>query len=92
MGELLVSLFEQEGLYGSIFEAYTYTAIEYNGAGEPWLATKYARLAIKHGLASSGPKDPDVIEMKELARDPWDHWSWMLRTKKRMNWGSNIDE
>lgn len=40
MGELMVSLFEQERLWSSMYEAYTYAALEYNGAGEPWIASK----------------------------------------------------
>ncbi|KAI0128394.1 hypothetical protein BJ170DRAFT_579983 [Xylariales sp. AK1849] len=92
MAELLISLYDQERLWSSIHEAYTYAAIEHNGAGEPWLATKYARLAIKHGLAAGGPANSDVIEMKALAKDPWEHWSWMMRTKRRMNWVSKVDE
>jgi hypothetical protein len=91
MGELMVSLFQQERLDGAMYEAYTYAAIEYNGAGDPWMATKYARLAVQVGTAAAGPLDSDVVEMKALARDPWEHWSWMLRTKKRMNWGSHIE-
>lgn len=92
MGDLLVSLYEQERLWNIMHEAYTFAAIEYNGAGEPWTATKYARLAIQRGLLSGGPQDHDVLEMKALARDPWSHWSWMLRAKRRMNWVSNISE
>lgn len=42
MGELLVSLFHQERLWATMYEAYTYAAIEHNGAGDPWTATKCA--------------------------------------------------
>lgn len=87
MADLFVSLYEQERLDGSIYEAYAFAAIEWNGVGEPWNAVRYARLAIEYGLAAVGPKDRDVIEMKKLAEDPWGHWSWMLRTSKRMSWG-----
>ncbi|KAL1875236.1 SET domain-containing protein 5 [Diaporthe australafricana] len=87
MAELMVSLYEQERLSGSIYEAYTFAAIEYNGAGDPSTAVRYARLAIEAGLASAGPRDRDVAEMTRLAEDPWSHWSWMLRTSKRMSWG-----
>ncbi|ETS76754.1 hypothetical protein PFICI_12141 [Pestalotiopsis fici W106-1] len=86
MAELMISLYEQERLWTMLYEAYTYAAIEYNGAGEPWAATKYARLAVQRGLASGGPNHSDVHEMEALARNPWEHWSWMLRTRKRMNW------
>ncbi|KAH9906393.1 hypothetical protein F4778DRAFT_725669 [Xylariomycetidae sp. FL2044] len=91
MGELMVSLYEQERLWGLLYEAYTYAAVEWNGAGEPWAATRYARLAVQHGLAAVGPHNSDVREMRSLARDPWAHWSWMLRTRKRMNWGSRVE-
>ena len=87
MADLMVSLYEQERLSGSIYEAYTFAAIEWNGVGEPWQAVRYARLAIEFGLASAGPKDRDVNEMIRLADNPWAHWSWMLRTSKRMSWG-----
>ncbi|CAN8096393.1 unnamed protein product [Discula destructiva] len=87
MADLFVSLYEQERLDGSIYEAYAFAAIEWNGVGEPWEAVRYARLAIEYGLAAVGPRDEDVVEMSELAEDPWEHWSWMLRTRKRMSWG-----
>lgn len=70
MVDLYVSLYEQERLSGSIYEAYAFAAIEWNGAGEPWTAAKYARLAVEYGLAAVGPKDRDVVEMKSLADDP----------------------
>ncbi|TPX09823.1 uncharacterized protein E0L32_009014 [Thyridium curvatum] len=87
MAELFVSLFEQERLESMAYEAHTHAALEWNGVGEPWLATKHARLAIEHGLASVGPRNSDVVEMQALAEDPWSHWSWMSRTKRRMGWG-----
>ncbi|KAL5888553.1 SET domain-containing protein 5 [Pyricularia oryzae] len=92
MAELMVSLYQQERLDLMLYEAFTYAAIEYNGVGEPWLATKYARLAVEYGLASVGPKDNDVIEMDNLVLDPFKHWSWMLRTSKRMSWGKKRDD
>lgn len=87
MADLFVSMYEQERLDGSIYEAYAFAAIEWNGVGEPWNAVRYAQLAIEFGLASVGPKDKDVKELKRLVDDPWGHWSWMLRTSKRMSWG-----
>lgn len=87
MAELVVSLYEQERLWGVLYEAYAYAAIEWNGVGEPWTATRYARLAVEYGIYSVGEGDVDVGEMDALATDPWKHWSWMLRTRKRMGWG-----
>ncbi|KAK3944564.1 SET domain-containing protein [Diplogelasinospora grovesii] len=86
LAELVISLYEQEQLYGMMYQMYTFAALEYNGVGDPWTATKYARLAIEWGLWSVGETDSDVVEMESLARDPWGHWSWMLRTKKRNGW------
>ncbi|TDZ18390.1 SET domain-containing protein 5 [Colletotrichum sidae] len=87
MAELLISLYEQEHNWSLLSEAYTLAAIEYNGIGEPWLATKYARLAIEYGLTTLWEGHGDVVEMTKLAEDPWSHWSWMLRTRKRYSWG-----
>ncbi|CAK7215589.1 SET domain-containing protein 5 [Sporothrix curviconia] len=92
MAELFISLYEQERLDAMLYEAYSYAAIEWNGAGEPWRAVKYARLAIETGLMSVGAHDEDVIEMRRLAADPWKHWSWMLRKSRRMQWGNNRDD
>ncbi|OHE95499.1 hypothetical protein CORC01_09232 [Colletotrichum orchidophilum] len=87
MAELLISLYEQEHNWSLLTEAYTLTAIEYNGIGEPWLATKYARMAVEYGLTTLWEGHGDVVEMSKLAEDPWSHWSWMLRTRKRYSWG-----
>ncbi|QDS71708.1 hypothetical protein FKW77_008461 [Venturia effusa] len=84
MAELLISLYEQERLHGPIAEAYALAAIEFNGVGEAWTAEKYAQLAVQTGLLYGGPTDPDVRVMVELLDDPWSHWSWMLRTEKRL--------
>lgn len=86
MADLLVSLFQQERLDGAIYEAYAFAAIEWNGVGEVWEAVRYARLSLEYGLAAVGPQDQDVVEMQAIAEDPYGHWSWMLRTKKRMGW------
>ncbi len=87
MAELLISLYQQENLWGMMYEAFTHAALEYNGAGEPWMATKYAQLAGGIGIPAVGEDHSDVVEMESLAEDPWSHWSWMLRTKKGMGWG-----
>ncbi|ETS85845.1 hypothetical protein PFICI_03870 [Pestalotiopsis fici W106-1] len=84
MAELLISLYEQEGLWLVIDEAYTLAALQYNGIGEPWLAMKYARLAIQSGIRSSGIMDKYVRDNMALAENPWEHWSWMA--KSRPHW------
>ncbi|KAK4165330.1 hypothetical protein QBC43DRAFT_32103 [Cladorrhinum sp. PSN259] len=92
MAELMVSLYEQERLWGSMYEAYVYAALEYNAIGEPWMAIKYARLAVDWGIPVVGPKDSDVIEMAKMAEDPWGHWSWLKRNKVRGGWGKRQKE
>lgn len=86
MADLFVSLYEQDRLHNSIYEAYVFAAMEWNGVGEAWQAVRYARLGIQFGILSVGPKHHDVVAMQALANDPRGHWSWMLRTSKRMNW------
>ncbi|KAK4192050.1 hypothetical protein QBC35DRAFT_261721 [Podospora australis] len=87
MAELIIGLYQQEKLWGSLYEAYVFAALEYNAAGEPWTAVKYARLAIDWGIPVVGPKDADVKEMQSLAEDPWAHWSWLKRMKIKGGWG-----
>ncbi|KAL2156436.1 hypothetical protein VTH82DRAFT_1181 [Thermothelomyces myriococcoides] len=79
MAELLVSLYEMERLWGMMHEAYMLAALEYNGAGDVWMAVKYARLALEWGIPMLGEADEDLEEMKELASDPQRHWSWRRR-------------
>jgi hypothetical protein len=79
MAELLISLYEQERMESRIYEAYMYAAVEYNGVGEPWLAVKYASLAIQHGFIAGGPTGEDHYNLATLATNPWEHWSWMMR-------------
>ncbi|KAK1660104.1 hypothetical protein BDP55DRAFT_325349 [Colletotrichum godetiae] len=79
MAELLISLYNQEHNWSFLSEAYMLAAIEYNGVGEPWLATKYASLAIDAGLLSLWEDHRHVKDMEDLARDPWSHWSWTMR-------------
>jgi hypothetical protein len=83
MAELLISLYEQERMYGPIAEAYVLAAYEYNGIGDAWTAQKYARLAVELGLLYSGPHDEHVHAMELLLKDQKSHWSWKMRTKKK---------
>ncbi|KAJ7435604.1 hypothetical protein B0H11DRAFT_1755872 [Mycena galericulata] len=76
MAELLISLYKQEKLWGSLYEGYTFAAIEYNRVGDPWRAMKNARLAIEHGIPVGGENLTDVVDMRSLVENPWEHWSW----------------
>ena len=57
-------------------------AIEFNGIGNPWMAMKYARLAVEAGLLSHGPSHPHFAEVQLLLKDPTTHWSWMWRSNQ----------
>lgn len=83
MAELLISLYEQERIHSMLGEAYTHAAIEYNGVGDVWTARRYAHLAVDLGLQVMRGHDGETEEMRDLAEDPWGHWSWMWRDKKR---------
>lgn len=80
MAELLISLYEQERLWGEMFEPYFLASIAYNAAGEGWTALKYARLAVEAGMLWPGPVDPEFKDMELMLNGPTTHWSWALRT------------
>jgi len=92
MAELLVSLYEEEKLWGSMYHAYSFAAFEYNAVGDAWSAIKYAMKSYEWGVPIIGDKAADVVEMKKMAEDPYNHWSWLLRTKKRGGWGKDEEE
>jgi hypothetical protein len=77
MAQLLISLYKQEGMDAPIASAYSTAAIEYNGVGKSWIASKYAKLAIETDVLYSGPSSESVAEMEILLKDPEGHWSWM---------------
>ncbi|KAK3494901.1 uncharacterized protein B0T23DRAFT_377733 [Neurospora hispaniola] len=79
--ELLVSLYEMEGLWGMVHEAYALAAREYSKAGETWMVMKWAALAVEFGTMVLGEGDEALREMKGLARNPWGHGAWSSRNK-----------
>jgi hypothetical protein len=79
MVELLISLYEQKRLYGSIAEAYVLAALAYNAVDSEWMATKNGMKALETGIINDGPNGMDVIEMRESVRATRAHWSWMAR-------------
>ncbi|KAI8958663.1 SET domain-containing protein [Daldinia sp. FL1419] len=79
--ELLVSLYEQEGILGRLNEAYYRAAIEYIGIGDVEMATKYATLCIENGLLFVGPDRPFIKNMQELIENPTGHPKWKFRLK-----------
>ncbi|CAI4219244.1 unnamed protein product [Parascedosporium putredinis] len=87
LAELLISLLEQERMHVLMGEAYAYAALEWNGVGEAWTAARYARRAIEEEVMQLREEaGEDIEDMMALVDDPWEHWSWLWRTRKRMNW------
>ncbi|KAI1658911.1 SET domain-containing protein [Daldinia decipiens] len=79
--ELLVSLYEQEGILGRLNEAYYRAAMEYIGIGDAETATKYAALCIENGLLFVGPDRPFIKNMQELIANPTGHPKWKFRLR-----------
>ncbi|KAF3812017.1 hypothetical protein GCG54_00002970 [Colletotrichum gloeosporioides] len=81
MAELLVGLYEQEGLAALIGKAYAIAALEWNGVGSEYQARLWAYRSVQAGLTSSiesGVQDylPDMENLLDGARK---HWSWRYR-------------
>jgi hypothetical protein len=83
VADLLLQLYELEGMLGPKSEAYVLAAVEYNSAQKKWDAVRFANLAIEAGLLYGGPKDGDVLSMMELVKAPERHWSWDYRARKK---------
>ncbi|KAK0738193.1 hypothetical protein B0T18DRAFT_483179 [Schizothecium vesticola] len=81
--ELLVTLYELEGLEVRMYEAYYRAALEWNGVGDSGRAVRYARLCLDRGLLLRGPDRPFVESMRALVADPTGHWSWRFRVVKK---------
>ncbi|KAI1802921.1 SET domain-containing protein [Daldinia bambusicola] len=80
--ELLISLYEEEGILGRLNEAYYRAAIEYIGIGNVEKATKYAVLCIENGLLFVGPDRPFIKNMQELIANPTGNPKWKFRSKE----------
>jgi hypothetical protein len=78
MAELLISLYEQEKLSGSIADGYRLAALCHASVGNEWLALKWAMKAVEAGLIHDGPRCREVKDMDRILDGPRDHWSWGL--------------
>lgn len=84
-GELLVLLFELEGLHARMHEAEYRLALEWNGIGDALRATQAARRCLDRGLLVRGAEQAFLSSMRALAADPAAHWSWKFRLGKAKN-------
>lgn len=78
-GELLVLLFELEGLHARMHEAEYRLALEWNGVGDALRATQAARRCLDRGLLVRGPEQAFLTNMRTLVANPTAHWSWKFR-------------
>lgn len=78
----LVALLQQERLHAWLSGAYTMAALAFSGVGEKWNTIRYARVAIEVGMLDNGFDDEDVVVMRELAKEPEKHWSWLQKVKR----------
>lgn len=81
--ELLVKLFEAEGLVTRMVEAYYRAALEYNGIGSAEEAVRFAKLCVEEGEVLESSIRPFMNNMRELIRGPSDHWTWRFRLSHR---------
>ncbi|KAK4225253.1 hypothetical protein QBC38DRAFT_531136, partial [Podospora fimiseda] len=81
--ELLVTLYEKEGLQARLYEAYYRAAFEWNAAGDAEKAVKYAKLCLEKGRSLRHAHSPFLEIMGVLIQNPEEHWSWRFRVKLR---------
>ncbi|KAK0668359.1 hypothetical protein QBC41DRAFT_393768 [Cercophora samala] len=79
MAELLITLYELEGLEARVHEAYYRAAVEFNGVRDRWKAIKFGRLCLERGLLLKDETRSFVMQMRSLVEDPEGHWSWGFR-------------
>ena len=68
--ELLVSLYEQEKLYGAMEDPYRIAALSYAKAGKVWEAVKWTMKATEAFLIAEGSREKMVQDMKEMGEIP----------------------
>jgi len=91
--ELLLALYELEGLQLRLHEAHYRAALEWNGVGDSVRAMRHARLGLDRGLLLRGPDRPFVESMKALIASPTKHWSWKFRvTDEKASGGNTVKE
>lgn len=78
LAELLVALYEQERLWGSMVWVYRMAALSHAAAGREWEALKWGFRALDAGLIDSGPMGMETRDMKRLVNSVRKHWSWEL--------------
>ncbi|KAK4161388.1 hypothetical protein QBC43DRAFT_357958, partial [Cladorrhinum sp. PSN259] len=79
--ELLVRLYEAEGIQARIYEAYYRAALEWNGVGNSNKAVMHARLCLEKGSSLRSEESPFLVIMRRLIENPGEHWSWGFRLR-----------
>jgi len=81
--EHLISLYEQERLFASLGTPYKHAAEVHSSFGNRDKAAMYAQLSLELLILDRGWNDGDVRNMRNMAKDPEQSWSW----KKRVSSG-----
>ena len=93
MAELLLSLLQQERAEVAMCEGYTHVAREYNMAGKPHKALKFAHLALESGLLFEDECGADMRDMQHMVSSgPRAHWTWRYRIQARENATASADK
>lgn len=81
MAELVVSLYEQEGLNYYMSKAYALAALEWNGIGYEYQARALAYKSVAAGLITGEGSGVEEYaeDMEELLDGARAHWSWKHR-------------
>ncbi|TQV90370.1 phosphotransferase enzyme family protein [Cordyceps javanica] len=78
MALTLISLYEQERLYGPLAEAYRFAATAFCAEGDVWNTVKYANLAIEIGMLENGFDSENLESLRRLSDDPEEQPCWSL--------------
>lgn len=79
--EILISLSQQERLFGFMAFPYRLAALAYNAVGDSDMAAKYALLAVEAAFLEDGEHHDDTLATIELLEGLENHWSWGRRLK-----------
>ncbi|TVY80372.1 hypothetical protein LSUE1_G007473 [Lachnellula suecica] len=82
LAEELLILCKEEKLYAAFGSGHFFAAQAYNAAGVPKMAAWHAQKAVEMGIVGDDDAEGQVVQMKELMKNPRGHWTFGVRKKK----------
>jgi len=82
MAEELLALYKKEHLHAALGTGHLLAAQVYNAFGNAKMAVWHAKKAVEVGIVGSEDPEGDVVQMRELIKDPRGHWSFGVRKKR----------